>query len=137
MSRADGGFTPDNGAIQYLGMEIPEQREEIIERLGVKEDPGTELSKSALNSLHAFLTGTFVIKPRNLFAPEAESRGEILFRIANETGLTDYTEHYVDNELDGEKEYRELNKGELATILSEMDDGDQRDWSGGGYGQKI
>jgi hypothetical protein len=115
--------------------DLRRQRREIVEKTGRREATfSSGLQKTTLNSVVAWLSGEYAVKPEDEYAPDSSDKSEIKEEVAKLCGLTDYLGHRRDQYNHGVAD-RPFNTSELSKILAEMESsGDNRPLSAGETG---
>lgn len=100
---------------------VPELRAEVQSRAGVNELSYSAFTKSTLNSVYAYLTGEFYIKPDHIHLSRSDDRADVLEAVARAAEIEDWLDDPV----------AQFNKDHIESLLEEMNErGDQREWSG-------
>lgn len=111
---------------------VAELRTAICRAVGVNSVPRTPLTKPTFNSLHAYFTGRFFIKPARLYNPDSPDRPELKQTVAvqvsiNSTESEPMAGYFVHVDYVGDRPW---NKPELrATVDAMRQSGDQREWT--------
>lgn len=126
---ADGDVDPD----ECLKAEL---RAKIIYRVGTNDDPTASLSKSALNSVYAFLTGEYPIRPKHVYKtqdPDVPPMPALRRLVLGAAGDTDDVIEAMNRRANNPRVDREYVHGELATVVEAIQErGDQRPVPNGG-----
>lgn len=114
---------------------VPDLRVAIARRVGVNINADSGLSKTALNSVYAYLTGEFYYPRWASHRPDSKEfapRDKVLCKVAREAEIgtlgdedsdSDWRKHYEDAPGD-------FRKSDLHDLLDELKSrGDQRDWT--------
>lgn len=113
---------------------VKQLRARIAYKAGMRRRPDSPLTMSTLNSVHAYLTGEFAVRPAVINTPKSPGREKLREEMAvlvyNESDGQHMDEYVPSTDEGGEINPRAFRRSELEGIFRQMiTTDDQREWT--------